>query len=284
MSGVKGWQCASLSPSWCNETGCKLSLRIHPLGTDLMQPFADSHARIRALAPGLLLALALGIQPAHGAPPLPPALTDLSTHIQASVELPGTGVQMLELDGQSVYLAGGGRYVFTGSAWDLWHGLELRDVAQASELAGRIDRDRLPLDAMDLGALALGGGKAEDTPLWLFVDPLDSASLELLRQIKRARIPAQVILLPLGGPESLSAARRLRCAPSTAMALDALIASDTGALPEPTTGCDTQPLVRALITARLLGVEQVPLLIAPDGRLHRGVPADLDAWMGEGDA
>jgi len=289
MSRTKAQRFASLSPSW--REGPRVQAVSYRSTNTLLTPMhasIDSAALASvlasALASCLTLSLSLGTQPAHGAPPLPPALTDLSTHIRASVELPGTGVQMLELDGQAVYLAGSGRYVFTGPAWDLWHGLELRDVAQARDLAGRIDRDRLSLDATDLGALPLGGPESAGKPLWVFVDPLDSASLELLDQLTRAEIPTQVIVLPLSGPESLAIARRLCCATSGAAALQALMAQDAGALPEPEASCDTQPLVRALITARLLGVEQVPLLIAPDGRLHRGVPTDLSAWMGEGDA
>jgi hypothetical protein len=39
------------------------------------------------------------------------------------------------------------------------------------------------------------------------------------------------------------------------------------------------PAQRALVTARLLGIRGVPYLIAPDGRLQQGVPADLEAWL-----
>ncbi|MEA1052567.1 hypothetical protein U5801_22560 [Lamprobacter modestohalophilus] len=223
-------------------------------------------------------------QAALSAPPMPPALSDLSARIQASLELPGTRVQMLDLEGQSVYLAGGGRYAFTGPAWDLWHGVELQDVAQASALAGRLDRDRLPLDAVDLGALPLNTDVLAEDSLWVFVDPLYPAGLELLATLQEAAVPTQVVVLPVGGPESLDAARRLRCAASSEDALTALISREIATLPAPANDCDTQPLVRALITARLLGVEQVPLLIAPDGRLHQGVPENLAAWLGEGDA
>ena len=122
-----------------------------------LPPPAVVRSSLSATAVATLLSCAtlLALQPAVAAPPMPPALSDLSARIQASLELPGTRVQMLDLDGQSVYLAGGGRYAFTGPAWDLWHGVELQDVAQARALAGRLDRDRLPLDAVDLGALPM---------------------------------------------------------------------------------------------------------------------------------
>jgi thiol:disulfide interchange protein DsbC len=69
------------------------------------------------------------------------------------------------------------------------------------------------------------------------------------------------------------------CAPSPDAAWRALIDQAWGDLPEPAEDCDTQPLVRALITAQLLGINQVPTLIAADGRLQPGVPDDLAAWL-----
>jgi thiol:disulfide interchange protein DsbC len=87
------------------------------------------------------------------------------------------------------------------------------------------------------------------------------------------------VLLPVGGDKSLDVARRLLCVPTSDAALSALVDQDWTDLPAPTADCDTQPLVRAAITGRLLGIDSVPTVIAPDGRLQQGVPADLDAWL-----
>ena len=48
-------------------------------------------------------------------------------------------------------------------------------------------------------------------------------------------------------------------------------------MPEGT--CGQASAQRALVTAQLLGIAGVPYLIAPDGRLQQGVPADLEAWL-----
>ena len=234
-----------------------------------------------ALAPILTLA---PCGPAlHAAPPLaPPALGDLSATMQASLQLPGTGVQMVELADRVVYIAGHGRYLFTGPAWDLWHGARLDSVAQAAELAGRIDMGRIALDPAELGAFPVGeseSGPQRGAPVWVFVDPLCADCQELLHALQESGTTAQVVLLPLGGKDALDAAHRLLCAPSQEAAWSALLAQDWAALPEPAADCDPQPLVRALITGRLLGIDAVPTLIAPDGRLHRGAPADLTAWL-----
>ena len=222
----------------------------------------------------------------QAAPPLPPALGDLSAPLQASVQLPGSGVQMVELDDRVVFFAGNGRYVFTGTAWDLWHGERLESVRQATELAGRIDLSRLALDPAELGAFSIGAPDAEVPsvppgrgPLWVFVDPLCSVCATLLGTLERIGVAAHVVLLPVGGDKSLDVARRLLCVPTSDAALSALVDQDWTDLPAPTADCDTQPLVRAAITGRLLGIDSVPTVIAPDGRLQQGVPADLEAWL-----
>ena len=59
----------------------------------------------------------------------------------------------------------------------------------------------------------------------------------------------------------------------------ALLADTVDQLPEPNGSCGQVSAQRALVTAQLLGIAGVPFLIAPDGRLHQGVPADLEAWL-----
>ena len=50
-------------------------------------------------------------------------------------------------------------------------------------------------------------------------------------------------------------------------------------LPAPADACGQAQAQRALVTAQLLGIAGVPYLIAPDGRLQQGVPADLESWL-----
>ncbi|WPL22949.1 thioredoxin domain-containing protein [Thiorhodovibrio frisius] len=216
---------------------------------------------------------------ALAAPPLPPDLADLSAPLDASIQLPGSGVQMLQLQDRVAFLSGNGRYAFTGDAWDLWHGEQLTSVRQAQVLASRVDLDRLGLDPADLGAISLGDQESNTKPVWVFIDPLCAACQELLERLAQTETPAHVIPLPLGGADSAQAARRLLCAPSPQAAQSALLDQTWSELPRPTSDCDTQPLVRALITARLLGIDSVPTLIAPDGRIQRGLPESLTTWL-----
>ena len=43
--------------------------------------------------------------------------------------------------------------------------------------------------------------------------------------------------------------------------------------------CDREPFQRALVTAKLFGIDGVPFLIAPDGRTFKGAPESLADWL-----
>ncbi|WPL23223.1 hypothetical protein [Thiorhodovibrio frisius] len=108
-----------------------------------------------SLRSSLPFLLALTGPAALAALPLPPDLADLSAPLEASIQLPGSGVQMLQLQDRVAFLSGNGRYAFTGDAWDLWHGEQLTSVRQAQALASRVDLNRLGLNPTDLGAIPL---------------------------------------------------------------------------------------------------------------------------------
>ncbi|WP_209262568.1 hypothetical protein [Thiorhodococcus minor] len=186
------------------------------------------------------------------------------------------------------FVSTNGRYAFLGPAIDLWHGERLSSLADADRLMGRIDRTRLKLDPADLGALDLGEGAEE---VWVFLDPQCPQCAALLDQLQ-ALSPSQRAsyrfrLIPLGvlGKASVSTVVRLNCLAErdAAGAIKALVTQALDALPAAEGTCGQGALQRALVTAQLLGITQVPFLIAPDGRLHAGAPTDLLAWL-TGDA
>jgi thiol:disulfide interchange protein DsbC len=43
--------------------------------------------------------------------------------------------------------------------------------------------------------------------------------------------------------------------------------------------CNKEPLQKAVVTAKLFGLQGVPFLIAPDGRTHSGAPEMLADWL-----
>ena len=241
----------------------------------------------------LTLTLSLPLGTALGEPP--PADTqpsDLATLMQGITglrRLPVSGVQMVQSGAQVFFVSANGRYAFLGPGFDLWHGMRLTSLAEADRLMGRIDRTRLKLDAEDLGALDWGTGAAE---VLVFVDPQCprcAALLDRMRTLPEAALKTyrfRLIPLPVLGQGSQREALALNCLAETdrAQALAALLDHRTSAMPSASGSCGQGAIQRALVTAHLLGIEQVPFLIAPDGRLSVGAPDDLSAWLtgGEG--
>jgi thiol:disulfide interchange protein DsbC len=207
-------------------------------------------------------------------------IRELLRGISGMQRLPVSGIQMVEAGERMLFLSANGRYVFTGPAWDLWHGARLQTLNEAARLAERIDLKRLGLDPATLGALDLGSGERD---VVVFVDPRCPHCRRLMDQLPSLGegYRFRLVPLPVLGPESETAVVRLACLdeqdPSAAR--DALLAETLDQLAAPTGTCGQAPVQRALVTAQLLGIAGVPYLIAPDGRLHQGVPEDLEAWL-----
>lgn len=239
------------------------------------------------LLTGLSLAMAGGPDPKTPAGE-PEDIAQLMQGIDGMRRLPVQGVQMVQSGARVFFVSTNGRYAFLGPAIDLWHGERLTSLADADRLMRRIDRARLKLDPGDLGALDLGKG-AED--VWVFLDPQCPQCAHLLDQLQ-ALLPSQrasyrIRLIPLGvlGQASLNTVVRLNCLAErdATAATQALVTHALADLPPAEGTCGQGALQRALVTAQLLGITQVPFLIAPDGRLRAGAPTDLLAWL-TGDA
>jgi thiol:disulfide interchange protein DsbC len=241
------------------------------------KPFA---ALILALLAGAPLAVAAESDPAGSSASEAGGIRALLRGISGMQRLPVSGMQMVEAGERVLFVSANGRYVFTGPAWDLWHGARLQTLDEAARLAERIDLKRLGLDPAALGALDLGTG---DRDVVVFVDPRCPHCRRLIGQLPSLgeHYRFRLVPLPVLGPESEAAVVRLVCLaeqdPSAAR--DALLAETVEGLPAPTGTCGQAPVQRALVTAQLLGLAGVPYLIAPDGRLQQGVPEDLEAWL-----
>jgi thiol:disulfide interchange protein DsbC len=244
-------------------------------------------ALLLALAAGLPAARAADTDPAvsgtqhpESSPQAPAGIAAMLRGIRGMQRLPVAGVQMLAAGERLLFVSANGRYVFTGPAWDLWHGARLGSLDEAARLAGRIDLERLGLDPGSLGALDLGAGEGE---VLAFVDPRCPHCRALLDELPglAGDYRFRLVPLPVLGPDSERAVMRLACLADAdpAAAREALLADRIDGLPEPDGTCGQAPAQRALVTAQLLGITGVPYLIAPDGRLRQGAPADLRAWL-----
>lgn len=96
----------------------------------------------------------------------------------------------------------------------------------------------------------------------------------------------KLVMVPILGPESQNIVVQLACqlGSTDAKAKDAvrerLLKQDYAELPtEQPTQCNKEPLQKAIVTAKLFGLQGVPFLIAPDGRTHSGAPEVLIDWL-----
>jgi len=211
----------------------------------------------RRLLLTLTLSLPLGPVLGESAPTdaQPSDLASLMQGIGGMRRLPVSGVQMVQSGDQVFFVSANGRYAFLGPGFDLWHGMRLTSVAEAEVL--------------------------------VFVDPRCpqcAALLDRLKTVPEATLKTyrfRLIPLPVLSQGSQQEALALNCLAETDRpgALAALLEHRTDRLPAATGSCGQGAIQRALVTAHLLGIERVPFLIAPDGRLQSGVPADLSAWL-----
>ena len=93
----------------------------------------------------------------------------------------------------------------------------------------------------------------------------------------------KLVPIPVLGQESQSLVVKIGCMLQTQSkdkARDALMHQTYDTLTsEIDPKCDREPVQRAMVTAKLFGIDGVPFLIAPDGRTFKGAPDSLADWL-----
>lgn len=211
-------------------------------------------------------------------PAMASAMPDLSSaNIQAMTALPVQSLQAVQTEQRLLFLSENGRYVIDGTLYDTWSRESLTSVSAIQAATQRIDLAGLGLNLDDLLTFTLGNGEQE---VVVFVDPRCPHCHHLLQEASKLVESYRFVIVPIPvlGASSEEDVRRLACASDSDAALQQLLTGDFSALPQQT-HCSLGKLQRTLISAQLLGVEGVPFVIAPDGRVTRGRPANLGAWL-----
>lgn len=215
-----------------------------------------------------------------GATPALAKLSDIDpskAKIDDIVKLPITGVRAVESAGQILFVSETGRFVFTGQLHDLWSGRPVSTMAQMHDVAERIHFRGVGMNLDELNVLSLGQGVKE---VVVFVDPLCAVCHALITDARSLAgdYTFRFIVVPALGDESNRLARAVFCAQDKHGALDALVTNTIGEMVQQPR-CDTAGYDRTLVAAHLLGIEGVPLIVAPDGRYSNGVPRNLKSWL-----
>lgn len=203
--------------------------------------------------------------------------TDLNNKLDAIVELPIKNLKAVEAGGEIYYMSDNGRFVLKGQLYDILYKKPLDTMSQIEDSATRLHFDEMGANPDDYNTLTIGSG--EKTVIG-FVDPLCPICHKIMNDSKALgdKYTFKFIVVPALGKESNVLSKRVFCAKDRQGAIDAFIgeAMNTVAQKEK---CDTKEYDMTLMMAHIIGVEGVPMLVAPDGRISKGRPSDLSNWL-----
>jgi len=239
----------------------------------------------------LLLAPMLVNSASFAANPQKPAISEiaaglLSIKIDGMQDLPITGLKMVKTGEQTVFISSNGRFALTGGKlMDIWTQQEIKDLPDIDKIANRIDLSRMKLNVDDLGPVTIGHGKAS---VLVFIDPRCPYCGKVMKELQalQDQYTFKLVMVPILGPESQNIVVQLACQLGSSdtklkdSVRDRLLKQDYVGIPtEPPGQCNKEPLQKAVVTAKLFGLQGVPFLIAPDGRTHSGAPDVLADWL-----
>jgi len=202
--------------------------------------------------------------------------------IEGLKALPVHGLNMVKAGGKTFFMSDNGRFVITGTLLDVWNRVAVTELDQVDQIANRIDLSKMKLKIDNLGPATIGTGKAQ---VVVFVDPRCPYCGKVQKQMEalKSQYTFKLVPIPVLGPESQSLVVKIGCllqTPSKDKARDALMHQAYDTLPsEIDSKCDREPVQRAIVTAKLFGIDGVPFLIAPDGRIFKGAPDSLADWL-----
>lgn len=239
----------------------------------------------------LLLPLFLSASAALATTPPKPDASDiaaslLSIKIDGMQDLPISGLKMVKTGAQTVFISSNGRFAFYGGKlMDVWTQQEIKDLPDIDKIANRIDLSRMKLNVDDLGPVTIGHGKES---VLIFIDPRCPYCGKVVKDLQalQDKYTFKLVMVPILGAESQNIVVQLACQLGSADAKtkesvrERLLKQDYTGLPiEQPTQCNKEPLQKAIVTAKLFGLQGVPFLIAPDGRTHSGAPEILVDWL-----
>jgi thiol:disulfide interchange protein DsbC len=205
-----------------------------------------------------------------------------NANIEGLKALPIHGLNMVKAGGKTFFMSDNGRFVITGTLLDVWNRVAVTELDQVDQIVNRIDLSKMKLKIDDLGPATVGNGKAQ---VVVFVDPRCPYCGKVQKQMDalKSQYTFKLVPIPVLGPESQSLVVKIGCllqTPSKDKARDALMRQTYDSLPsELDSKCNREPVQRAMVTAKLFGIDGVPFLIAPDGRTFKGAPDSLADWL-----
>ena len=186
-------------------------------------------------------------------------------------------------DGPILYVADNGRFVISGRLIDVWQQRELKTMEEIENAVSRVQLDAMGYEKGQFSSMTVGNGEKR---VVMFIDPNCGWCHRVVQEIMesddlRNEFKFVFHAVPVLGSVSQPLAKKLWCSVATEEEkvnayLEGKDAIDN--LPAKA-DCDTDSHDRTIFLSKLIGVQAVPFLIAPDGRSHQGKPADLRAFL-----
>lgn len=212
----------------------------------------------------------------------PEATIDRIKSIDAITKIPGRSVQMVESNGRIFFVTPNGRYVIKGDLYDMWaKGKRITSVANLKASASKINLSQIGVKLEDLFHLKYGNGPKQIT---VFVSPgcpyCKRTMQEMMTGDLAEKYTFNLVPVPLLGKSSQVAVKKLVASIDKApeKTLKALMFDDYSKLTT-ATGGDLEGVKRSLITAQVIGIDQVPVLLTEAGTMKKGSPKNLSAWL-----
>lgn len=210
-------------------------------------------------------------------------LKRLVTSPDSTRRVPLNSLNMMQLNGITVFASDNGRYVITGGTLtDLWHKQKVNSVADFDKLANRIPWKTMKFPLNDLAKITYGSGSKE---VLLFIDPLCGHCHDQLLTLDalKSEFKFHVIMLPvIGQDKSTDIVMKVLAEKDKAKAFDALTNRKWEQLTAAKDPADEGVINKTMVTARVLGVDSVPVLISPNGKMRVGAiknAEDFKKWL-----
>lgn len=185
-------------------------------------------------------------------------------------------------DGELEYISSNGRYAFQGTLFDVWHFEEINTPEELLRSVNFLFFDNLEVDIEDLNTLSIHSKNPEAAKVVAFVDPDSASSRQLVSLAKNLsdEYTFHFVIFPAFGESSIPAVLRAACAENYEHALNSL---EVGALAEEPINKDCRPerLGNTLVAVEMMGIDGVPFIVAPNGRISRGLQDNFGQWLKE---
>ncbi|WP_166255991.1 disulfide isomerase DsbC N-terminal domain-containing protein [Marinobacter salicampi] len=205
-------------------------------------------------------------------------LKEMGLNPKSVTEMPIDGMIAYEAqNGQVMFMTKDGRYVFSGTASDVWNKKVLETGADVMNSARTIPLAQMEIDFDQLGALTIGAGSKI---VHVVTDPKCSACKKLNDQMQdlSSEYTFKVLVLPALGEMSREASKKIACTQDREAAAKAFLANQVDDLDLPQ-NCNMDAYKQALLVADYIRVREVPFLIGPNDFVNRGLPQDLETWL-----